>query len=231
MPVGADGQGRHEGGAQPVAHRVDHGQVQDVVVEGVVEAVPGNVVGRFEGAGDGDLRRGHHQRRQQLPLHLRGQAHRLPAPRLEEPVGVHALGDQDVGHQAGQPSSQPPIMIVNGVEREGEHPDPIGAVEQRDEEPHPVVLRPLDRLICAEGLARQRSVDRLRGPHQQTSPCQRHQGHLVVVLQENLDVPASDDRDLLLDERGDHVRRHLMGPVQQRTEQPLPEPLRPVNHR
>jgi len=61
-------------------------------------------------------------------------------------------------------------MIVNGVEGEDEHPDAICSVEQRDEGPHPVILRPLDRLICAEGFARQRSVDRLRGPTSRLPP-------------------------------------------------------------
>jgi hypothetical protein len=37
---GADGDGRHRGRVQVVAHRVDHGQVQDAVVEGVVELSP-----------------------------------------------------------------------------------------------------------------------------------------------------------------------------------------------
>lgn len=114
-----------------MAHRVDHGQVQDVVVEGVVEAVPGNVIGRFQGAGDGNLRRRHRQRREQLPLHLGGQGHRLPSPGLEETAGVHALGDQDVGDEASQPSSQLPIMVVDGVERENEDTDAISAIKQR----------------------------------------------------------------------------------------------------
>jgi len=157
-------------GAQPVAHGVDHGHVQDVVVEGVVEAVPGNVIGRFEGAGDRDLRGVHHQRRQELPLHLRGQTQRLTAPSLEEPVGVHALGDQHVGHQTGQPSAQPPIWGVDRVEGEGEYPDPIGAIKERNEDPHTVALRPLNRRVSLESPASQRIVDRQRRPHQQTPP-------------------------------------------------------------
>lgn len=66
MTVGA-GHGRHHGGVQAVAHRVDHGRVQDVVVEGVVEAVAGGAVGGFQDAGHLDLRHGHRRRRQQAP--------------------------------------------------------------------------------------------------------------------------------------------------------------------
>lgn len=170
-------------------------------------------------------------RRQKLPLHLCGQAYRSPAPGLEEPVGVHALGDQHVGYQAGQPSSPPPIMVVDGVDSEDEHPDAIGSVKQWDEETHPVGLFPLDRHVSLEGAAGQRPVDRPRGAHQRPFPWQRHQRQMVVVLQENLDAPPSDDRDLLLDERGNHVPRHPMRPVEQRAGQPLPEPLRRVHHR
>lgn len=65
VPVGAHGDGGQHGGVQAVAHSVDHGQVQDVVVEGVVQAVPGDVLGGFEDPGDGDLRRRHGERWQQ----------------------------------------------------------------------------------------------------------------------------------------------------------------------
>ena len=103
-------------------------------------------------------------------LSLRAYSKLSPAPGLEEPVGVHALGDQDVGYQTGQPSREPPPIIVNGIEGEGEHTDAIGAVQQRDEEPHPVVLWPLDRHVRPKGTAGPRLVDRLRCPHQQTCP-------------------------------------------------------------
>lgn len=103
-------------------------------------------------------------------LSLRAYSKLSPATGLEEPVGVHALGDQHAGYQAGQPSSQPPIMVVDGVESEYEHPQAIGAVKKRDEKPHPVGLFPLDRHVSLEGAAGQRSVDRPRAPISSRSP-------------------------------------------------------------
>lgn len=41
---------------QAVAHGVDDGDMEDVVIEGTVEAVPPNVVGGFEDPGDRELR-------------------------------------------------------------------------------------------------------------------------------------------------------------------------------
>jgi hypothetical protein len=100
--AGRDGDGCHRGGVQVVAHRVDHGHVQDVVVEGVVEAVAGDSVGGLQDACHLNLGHGHRQRWQQAPLDLRGHAHRLPAPGQEELVGVGVLGDLHVGDQAGE---------------------------------------------------------------------------------------------------------------------------------
>ncbi|CDR08191.1 predicted protein [Streptomyces iranensis] len=65
VPVGADGDGGQHGGVQPVPHGIDDGHVQDVVVQGVAEAVTRDVVGRLEDSGHRDLRCDHGQRGQQ----------------------------------------------------------------------------------------------------------------------------------------------------------------------
>ncbi|MFD5539059.1 PP2C family protein-serine/threonine phosphatase [Streptomyces sp. NPDC127079] len=91
MPVGSDDHRGHRGGVQSVAHRVDHGHMQDIAVEGVVEAVAGHVVGGFQHPGQLDPGRGHRRRWQQRPLDLRRHTHRFSAPQSEEQIGVTVL--------------------------------------------------------------------------------------------------------------------------------------------
>lgn len=161
VPVGPDGDGRHRGGVQAVAHRVDHGHVQDVFVEGVVEAVACDVVGGLQDSGDRDLRVGHRQRRQQGPLDLRGHAHRFAAPGEEELVGVAVLGDQRVGDQTGEPAQQPSVVVIDGVQGEGHHAHLVAAVQQWQVHPDAVGLRHLGDGRVQEGRAGGRVVDRL----------------------------------------------------------------------
>jgi len=229
MPIGSDGDGGHHRRVQAVAHGIDDRHVQGVVVEGVVEAVPGHVVCGLQDPGDGNLRVRHDERRQQGPLHLRGQTHRLLAAGLEEPVGVHPLGDQYVSQQTGEAPRQAPVVVIPTVRRERQHTHPIRAVQQRREHPHAVPHRLLDQIIAEEGPTSQRAVDRHRYLHQQTSPGQRHQGQLVVVLEQDGDVPAADHGDQLRNQGRDELRWHLMSPVDQRAQQPLAEALRPVD--
>jgi len=61
-------------------------------------------------------------------------------------------------------------MLVDGVEREDEHPHAIGSVKQGDEEPYPVALCLLDRHVSLEGAASQGSVNRPRGAFSSRSP-------------------------------------------------------------
>jgi hypothetical protein len=94
--VGADGDGRHHGSAQAVAHRVDHRDVQDIAVQCVVEAVSTHVIGGLDDPRDRHCRHHHRQRGEQCALDLRGHTHVLPAPGEEAPVGVGVLGDQSL---------------------------------------------------------------------------------------------------------------------------------------
>jgi len=110
LPVGAAAGAAdvaHDGGreageqarADPVAHRVQAGQVQVVGVDVVVEAVPAHLVGGDELTGDGELLAGEGAQRLQVPLHLGGDVQRLGAPGDLHDVGAHAAGDQDVGQR------------------------------------------------------------------------------------------------------------------------------------
>jgi hypothetical protein len=68
-------------------------------------------------------------------LDLGGHAHRFATPRFEELVGVAVLGDQHVGDETGQPARQPPVIVIDGVQRQSQHTDLITAVQQRQEDP------------------------------------------------------------------------------------------------
>jgi hypothetical protein len=59
MLVVADGESREHGGVPSVAHRVNDGQVQNVVVDRVVEAVASDVVGGLEDCCQRDPRDDH----------------------------------------------------------------------------------------------------------------------------------------------------------------------------
>ncbi|WP_449348698.1 hypothetical protein [Streptomyces shaanxiensis] len=60
-----------------VAHRVEHGQMQDVAADGVVEGVTAHLVGGLAHRAHGHVLPGEGGRRHQLPLHLRRRVHRL----------------------------------------------------------------------------------------------------------------------------------------------------------
>jgi hypothetical protein len=102
VAASTDGSHRHHGGAQPVAHRVDHGHVQEVVVECVVETVARDLVGGLEDSRHLDLRDGHPQRGQQGPLDFRGHAHRGPTPSLppdDHSPSAHYLRTRTMRHR------------------------------------------------------------------------------------------------------------------------------------
>ena len=61
-------------------------------------------------------------------------------------------------------------------------------------------------------------------PGHQAPARQRPQYPLAMVLQQDPDIPAADPGRFFGDQRGDQLRRHLMRPVQQRTQQTLAEP-------
>ncbi len=74
----------------------------------------------------------------------------MPAPGLEEAVGVHALGDEDVRQQAREAPRKAPIVRVRVVRSEGQHTDPVRAVQQRGEQPRARTDLLLDHRITQE---------------------------------------------------------------------------------
>jgi hypothetical protein len=81
-----------------VPHGVGDGDVEVLTVDGVVEGVTPDIVGRLEPPGQGEDVGLHGVRRwQEPPLDLRGEGERAIALRPLEQVGVATRGDQDVG--------------------------------------------------------------------------------------------------------------------------------------
>ena len=71
-------------------------------VGGVVEAVAAHVVGRLDEPGDGDRLRLDHERREQVPLHARRQAHAAaPAVEVVE-VGASGVGGDQVAREQAE---------------------------------------------------------------------------------------------------------------------------------
>jgi len=104
----------------------------------------------------------------------------------------------------------------------------VGPVHQRNVQADHVGRGTLDDLVGLERETGRGVVDGLGSPHDQPFAGQRHLGHLVVVLQQHRHLPTPDRLDLLGDQGRDQVRRHRVGPVQERTQQPLTKPLGPV---
>jgi hypothetical protein len=73
-----------------VPDRVEDRDVEVAEVDGVVEAVPADLVRRLEQPGDGGAPDREGQRRQQRPLHLGRQVHVLAAAEQVRQVGVPA---------------------------------------------------------------------------------------------------------------------------------------------
>ena len=198
-----------------------------MVVQRVVEAVATHVVGGFEDPGESDIGGGHHQRRQRLPLHVGGQAHRGSGADPGERVGVEGLGDDEVGGQAGQPLGEPTVVVIHRRQRERQHADSIRAVQHRQVQPHrPIGQLLLDAGIGGEGTPGPASVDRSR-PTDQAPPGQRLQGPLVVVLQPDTHIGAADSGDLLGHERSHQACGHQVGPIEQGAQHALSETLDP----
>jgi hypothetical protein len=201
--------------------------VQGVLVQGVVEAVTADVVGRLQRPGERDVRRGHHQRRQHLPLQVGRQAHRRRHPAAGERVGVAGLGDDEIGGQPRDPLGQPPVVVVDLGKGQRQHPDAIGAVEHREEQADAAVgAGHLLPRIRAERGPRRARVDRFGLPDQPRT-LQRLEDGVIEVLQVDRDVAAAHLRDLLGDQWPDQPGRHEVGTIEERPEQPLAEALVP----
>jgi hypothetical protein len=95
-------------------------QVGGIAVEGIVEGISGDLVGWLQEPGDDDSWGHEGQGREQLPLHLRSQAHGLSAAGQEVGVGVLALAHEQLGDQRGQPGAVHPKRVVDAWEREAE---------------------------------------------------------------------------------------------------------------
>lgn len=151
---GVDQQGGHEGGVDVVAHRIRDGQVQGVVVEGVVVGVPGAAVGRYQGGGEGELgglaggRGG-----QELALDLRGEAHRGGALAPVVQVGEATVGDHDVRQRVRGLLDLLQYVLGDVGQPQFEHPDGVASVGDRCEDPlsTPAVRRP-HQLLGAQDL-------------------------------------------------------------------------------
>ena len=106
-----------------------------------------------------------------------------------------------------------------------EHPDAVGPVQHRHEQPDAAVGLPdLAGPVGAEGGAGGAVVDRLGDPGQPRA-LQRPEHGVLEVLQVDGDVAAAHGDDLLGDQRTDQPRGHQVGPVQQGSEDPLTEAL------
>lgn len=144
---GVDQERRHEGGADVVAHGVGDRQAQGVGVEAVVVGVPGDVGGRDQGAGQGELgcftAGGGGQ---ELALDLRGEADRGGAVAPVVEVGEAPVGDDDVrqrvrgvldlGAYAGRHLGEEDLQDAEGVAAvgdRGQHPMPVLAVCRHDD--------------------------------------------------------------------------------------------------
>jgi hypothetical protein len=134
-----------------------------------------------------------------------------------------------VGGQAGQSVQQPPVVVDDGVQGERQHPHLVAAVQQRQVDPYAVCLRHLDGGSAPEGRAGGGAINRRVLADGQPPTRQRHQHQLFVVLQEDRDVTAPDPAHHFHDQRGDQMRWHLVGLVQQHPQQPLTESFRPVH--
>jgi hypothetical protein len=79
VAVAGDREVREQAGLQAVSDGVEHRDVGDPAVQGVVEGVAAHVVRRCQQAADDDPVGAEGERRQQAVLHLGGQGHRRPA--------------------------------------------------------------------------------------------------------------------------------------------------------
>lgn len=225
VAVGADGHGGHGGRVQTVPHRVDHGHVEDVVVERVVEAVARHVVGGFQDSGHGDARHDHGQRRQQRPLDLGGDAHRFTAPGMEEQVGVAVFGHQQVGHQAGEPAQHAAVVVIDAVQRHGHDAHLVAAVQQRQVDPYAVVLGQFDRQRVEEAAPGGRVVDHLRVPAREALAGQGYEQQLAIVLRQHLRTAAPQPLHDAGDQRPDEMGRKRVRAIENHTQQRFPEAL------
>ena len=174
-----------------MAHAVEHCDAGAAGVDRVVDGVAGDLVGRFQGGGDGDRVAGEGQRREQGPLHLGGQAHLAGAAQPDDGVAVHGLGHDQFGGQRGE-AAQPGQQLGVGeglrVGDDRQHAEPLAAVEQGQPDPLLAVGQVLgEGLHVLVGATGDGAVDRQRaGPLVDAGavrPEERHQDLLLQVGQ------------------------------------------------
>ena len=221
---------REGGGArrrQAMTHRVEDREVQEVLVVGVVEGVAAVVVAGLEHPGDDQAVGGEDQRRRQLPQQLGGDRHLAPAADDLEDVAVVGLRDDGLRQEVRQALPQLDRARGNvtgpGPDRDLDHPQALGAVEQR--QPQAAAVRRLaggavDR-AGAEAAPGDGPVDGQRVAHGDVLARDRHEHPLLVVDEVEDEVLAPGAPCLL--------RRHLRevgGGAQVGAAQDLREELR-----
>ena len=133
VAIGGDRHRRHDRGLEPVAQRVEQRHVRDLVIEGVVERVAGDLSRGGEHAGDGDPFGDEGQRGQQPPLHLGRQGERHPPSRALEPVPVRRPADRQLAEQRGDLRHRGDEVVAGchrRREQQLEHAEARGAVDQ-----------------------------------------------------------------------------------------------------
>ena len=161
VPVGTDRDTGQHRGRQPVPDRVDHQQVHHAAVDGVVEGVATDVVGRLQPAGDDHPLGAEGHRGQELPLHLRGQGQGLAAAQPGEHVAVGVVDHDQLGDEADE---RPEVvyLVAGGRLPEDQlgHAEPLDPLQQRQPEPVAVLGGAVDHLDPAERPPGHRPLDR-----------------------------------------------------------------------
>jgi len=204
VPVAADGQVGELAGAQAVAHGVEHRELEGVAVDGVVEGVAADLVGRLDQARHRDPPAVQAQRWQQTPLHLGGQGDLLAAAQRRVGVGALAPGDQQRSDHPGQAVGQRPGFVIEVDEGDGHHTQARRPVDHDAPQP-PAAFSGLVPL--AGGGERPATGGVVHGDRRPLRrPRDRHQAPLLVVGHVHRQVLHPEQRRSSGEERPQLVR-------------------------
>ena len=159
VAVGADGDRREHAGAEPVPQPVEDGEAHLLLVDGVVDEVAPDVVGRLEHGRDDHVARARRQRRHERPLDLRGQRHLALSLGDRDRVAGGPLGHDELGDEGGELPRALEEGRVGAREAEAEDPHALQPVQDGHPEPDPAVVRDLLGLRQPERPAGDRAVD------------------------------------------------------------------------
>ena len=121
--------------AHPVPHRVEHRDVRDVAVDGVVERVTRDLVRRLEHAGDAHTWRPERERRQQRPPELGREVHRLEPARELVAVRVVPLADDEPRSDRCEELHVFDQRDARVVDDRAQHTEAVLAVDEWDVDP------------------------------------------------------------------------------------------------